>query len=346
MPRSLPLLFLAPLVGLGGCLSEAPSQGGGAPEPNAVSGDLTQMTAPMHGDAQPWQYVPTSATGIGACAAVPLATVLDQIRAGFPAVTDITNVKTPGPVGVTVIAGTPTRAGDPAPPADGVASYIVGLRDDRMLGAVFFRGAACSGESCRQRENWSFETDEACRPRWVGYTREVDVPDGPHGPCVEFQGASPWNSAGDPSVRSRCDCDWSPQNIAGPYDALSLIPPQLCGSTNLTDVLPIHISITQGADLAQAEIILTGTGISYLDGRPFAGSVERQHFTATLDEVVTADCSPQRHISVQIDFEGIGIPGEIGLVDSSETPIAGCMTAKSSCQGASFELLPSNGMLR
>jgi len=76
MPRSLPTLLLAAaLVGLGGCASDAPSHGGGASVPNATSADLTQMTAPMHGDAEPWQYVSASATGIGPGAAVPLATV-------------------------------------------------------------------------------------------------------------------------------------------------------------------------------------------------------------------------------------------------------------------------------
>jgi hypothetical protein len=63
---------------------------------------------------------------------------------------------------------------------------------------------------------------------------------------------------------------------------------------------------------------------------------------ATVDEMVAADCGANRHISVQIDFEGIGIPGEIGLIDGGESPVPGCMTASTSCNDASFELIPSN----
>lgn len=308
----------------------------GTPSSNLPSGStqspvpLTQMVTPSHPDESPWIF-PGSATspGEGPCANTTLGAVLDEIRQGFPDVADITRLKTPGPTGITVVAG--------LPPATGVAAYIVGLSDERSVGAIFFRGAGCAGEACQDRTYWYFETGAGCRARWVGHNRAIDRPDGAHGPCVDFEGSSVWLTPGDPDPRRRCDADWSPQDISGTRRAVSLDALGGCGRQDRLQVIPIQLSIAQGADRALAELSLDGTGIPFLDGRSFMGRVERQSFTSSTDETIAGVCPVHRRIDISLDFEEptfTGVPGGFGIVDIVGEVPAGCSPVPDACRSS------------
>jgi hypothetical protein len=331
--RSLALMLAASTGCMGEGLKTDSPKGGDARE------TLTQIVSPSHLDSQPWAFVPANAVGGGPCAATTVAELLDQIRDGFADVQDITNLKAPGPVGITVVAGPVAREGT-SPPAVGTASYIIALQDERSLAAIFFRGAGCSGENCQDRRYWFFETGDGCRPRWVGYNRAVDRAGGNHGACVDFEGTSVWSTPGDPEPRRRCDADWSPQNISGTRRAAS-IDPFGCGQTDHpgpVQVVPIVLSITQEADLGLAALTLSITGIPFVDGRSFVGKVERQSFTSSTDETVAGDCPVRRRIDIGLDFEeptNVGLPGGFGVVEiTSDVPIGCSPTFGTSCRSS------------
>lgn len=321
-----------------GCVgASAPS--GTAPPP----APLTELVAPAHPDAAPWSFPGPTTPGEGPCASTTLGAVLDEIRRGFPAVADITSLKPAGPVGVTVAAGGAVAQGTSPPPPAEVTSYIIGLSDARAFGAMFFRGAGCRGDLCQDRSYWYFETGEGCRPRWVGHNRAVDRPGGAHGPCVEFAGASLWSTPGEPAPRARCDADWSPQDISGTRRAVAIDPFAGCGRQDPARVGPdqvtaIQLSIAQGADRRLAELSLIDTGIPFLDGRSFAGLVERQSFTSLTDETTAGDpCPVHRRIEIRVDFEEptfIGLPGGFGTVDIVGEVPAGCSPVPAACRSS------------
>ena len=315
-----------------------------APAAVGPAPDLGQLVPPAHGDTVPWGFpAGENVLGNGPCAAVTLASVLGQIRAEVGDVRDIQSFRPSGPRGVMMDAGQATPAGVTPAPATEKSTYVVGFMDDRSFGAAFFRGDRCRGDRCEDRQYWYFETDEQCRPRWVGQHRAIDRPGGRYGTCVDATGSSLWHFPGNPAARQRCDADWSPRDISGTRRALSLDPTGTCSGKRGTFV-PVDVTITQGADRANALVTLHGTGIAFVDGRAFPGKVERQSFAARITETTTGPCPVQRELLINLDFEAPGLnglPGGFGVVDITEAPAGPCDTGPKGC-GASLHLIHAN----
>jgi hypothetical protein len=92
-------------------------------------------------------------------------------------------------------------------------------------------------------------------------------------------------------------------------------------------VVPIVLSITQGVDLGVAALSLSGTGIPFVDGRSFAGKVERRLLTSRTDETVAGDCPVRRRIDISLDFEeptNNGLPGGFGMLEITSDVPSGC----------------------
>jgi hypothetical protein len=308
-----------------------------------VEPDIRQLVSPVHSDQAPWQLLDSAeATGTGACAAVRLASVIDLIQERFEEVRSIESFRPSGPRGVTMMAGPPVRLGEPPPPATGTAAYVLGYRDERSFGVTFFQGNRCLGEQCQQRQYWYFETDEGCRPRWVGHHRVEERAGGRSGTCLDVSGTSLWNFPGHIDPRQRCDVDWSPQDISGTRRAFSVTGGPTCGKS--AAFVPVEITISQQSDRALATVTVQGTGVPFLDGRPFTGQVERQRFSASHAETPQGPCPIRRELKFDLDFEGPsnnGLPGGFGLVDISERALAPCASPPPDCS-ASLHLIHAN----
>jgi hypothetical protein len=284
----------------------------------------------------------TATTGAGACTGTTVGGFLDSIRRAFPEVRDIQSFRSTGPRGAPASAGAPVRAGEQPPPSTGTSEYVTALMDDRSFGAIFFRGNRCRADLCEEREYWYFDSDAACGPQRAGHHRVVEQAGGRLGTCFEVFGEPLWNVPGSTDARHRCDADWSPQDISGTVRAWSLTAGPTCGKTEA--IVPVDLTIIQDLDPASASIVVSGTGISSLDGRAFRGKVERRRFTASLDETSAGNCPAKRQFTFNIDFEGPsinGIPGGFGLVDVTEQTIAACPNPAPGCS-ASLHLVRAN----
>ena len=304
--------------------------------------DLTQMMPPSHGEAIAWGFpAGEHVAGAGPCVGVTLSSVLEQIRSGFAQVRDIRMFRSAGPGGVTMNAGAPVPLAEPASVPMDRSTFVLGLMDVKSFGAVFFQGERCRGDRCEDRQYWYFETDEQCRPRWVGHHRATDKTGGRYGTCVDVVGRSLWHLPSNPAPRQRCDADWSAQDISGTRRAFSIDPLGSC-STIQASIAPIELTVTQGADRAFGTVTLTGSGIPFIDGRTFEGSVERQAFTSSTNEITTGACPVRRDIKMRLDFEDgpslNAIPGGFGLVDISEQPLGACTQGGGACT-ASLHLI-------
>lgn len=304
--------------------------------------DLTQMMPPAHGEATTWGFpVGEDVAGGGACVGVTLSSVLEQIRSGFGPVRDIRMFRSVGPVGVTMNAGAPVPLAQPVPVPMDRSAFVLGLMDGQSFGAVFFQGERCLGDRCEDRQYWYFETNEQCRPRWVGYHRATDKKGGRYGTCVDSVGGPLWHFPAIPAPRQRCDADWSAQDISGTRRAFSIDPLGSC-STIQSSIVPIELTVTQGADRAVGTVTLKGSGIAFIDGRTFQGSVERQAFTSSTNETTTGACPVRRDIKILLDFEDgpsvNGVPGGFGLVDISEQALGACNQGAGAC-AASLHLI-------
>lgn len=321
-----------------GCGTELPSsQPGTSMDTSSSVVDLNQTT-PHHVDATAWKFLLDSANGPGPgdCASTTLANTLDVIRDRFADVRQIREFRPSGPRGVTLNAGPATRVGDAVPPADGTSSFVTAKMDEHSFGVTFFRGERCRGDQCLDREFWYFETGANCQPRWVGHHHAVDQIGGLHGTCVDVEGKALWGFPAVLSPRSRCDADWSAQNISGTRKALSLDPGGTCGSKDGAFV-PVEITIRQGTDLSKGEISVNGTGIPFFEGRYFSGTVERQGLTADIDEPLANACGASRQFKIRIDLEEPsinGLPGGFGFIDISDTVTRSCPNGPSGCRAS------------
>jgi hypothetical protein len=298
---------------------------------------LTDMVAPVHGATVPWAFLDSAAVhGRGACSGVSFDGVLATIRAGFPAVRDIVKFQSAGPRD----AGPARPAGTPLPEPTAVDASVFGLADERGFAAIFTRYERCSGQNCKDATTWYFETDEACRPRWVGQyssregSRAIDPTR-----CFEITGAPLWGMPAALDPRDRCDADWSPRDVSGRHDLLALAPSRACGGPGVAFV-PLALMVTQDADLAHASVVVEGSGVALLEGHAFALPVVRERLQGSFDrQVVEGACTRTGKIVFQLDFEGanIGLPNGIGLIDVTETVSGDCAVA-SSC-AASLHLI-------
>lgn len=316
------------------------AEGLASPAAASPAPDLRKLGEPTHANDAAWAFPESvDVKGNGPCANVTLGSVLDAIRAGVEEVREIQTFRSLAPNGA-MNAGPATPVAEP-PPATEKRSYVVGYVDDRSFGAIFFSGQRCGGNSCDDRRYWYYETDDSCRPRWVGHFRTTDRPGGRSGTCVEVTGAPLWRFPGVPAARQRCDADWSPQDISGTRRAFSIDPLGTC-STIKESIVPVTVTIAQAADRANAVVTLHGTGIPFVDGRGFPGQVERQAFNATIDETTTGTCPVRRKFEIRLDFEEgpsiNAIPGGFGLVDVTENAAGPCAARPSGC-GASLHLI-------
>ncbi len=299
---------------------------------------LTEPAQPVHPDAKSWAFPDGEGiTGTGPCVGVTLSSVLDSIRRDYADVAHIRDFRSLGPRSAPMSAGPGMPVAEPPPVATEKAAHVLGLIDERSFGAVFFSGERCRGDRCEDRQYWYFETGDECRPRWVGHHRATDKAGGRHGTCIEVAGAPLWRIPGHPSARERCDADWSPQDISGTRKAFSLDPGGTCSVLNET-VIPVELTIAQGSDRARATVTFSGTGIPFVDGRAFPGKVERQAFTATINETTNGACSAGREIKINLDFEDgpsiNAIPGGFGLVDIKEAIVGSCPQGGGGCSGS------------
>lgn len=240
-------------------------------------------------------------------------------------------------------AGAPVPATQPSLviSADGTASFFTAFADEQGFGLSFFLGKQCRGEICADSEYWFFETDGKCAPKMVGHFRKVERTAGRYGTCFDLEGSPLWGWPSTPAGRRRCDADWSAQNISGTRKAMALDPVGTCAKES---ILPVELTITQGGELSKAQLIVTGTGIPFLDGVSFAGTVERQSFSAEIDEVSSAACAARRKVTIRLDFEepsNIGLPGGFGLVDIDAAACPGDTNGAGACH-ASLHLIRSN----
>lgn len=334
--------FVTVLLAAPGCLLEpsadAPASGTSASSPTAqaaIGPNLDQPVPPVHAGAEAWRFPEAvSTTGSGACAGVSLGEVLDRIRAGFEPVGDIESFRPGGPRGVVMSAGPGVPASETPPPPTETSSYVVGLMDENAFGAIFVRGERCRGDICEDHEYWYFETDERCSPAWVGHHRRTERSGGRYGSCLDVIGEALWRFPSPLDPRRRCDADWSPQDISGTRQALSLTGGPACGNAA---VVPVTVAITQSGDLAQATVVLQGTGIPFLDGRAVTGKVERRRFFAEIQEVSADSCPLRRSVTFNFDFEGPSInaiPGGFGLVDVQEQTVAPCDPMPALCSAS------------
>jgi hypothetical protein len=303
------------------------------PEP-----DIRAMITPNHGDLTPWALLDSAeVAGPGACAGTKLSTVLNLIRGRFSEVSAIGEFRGAGPRGAVAInAGPAVRQGETPPPATGTAGFVVGFVDAQSFGIDFFAGQACRGEQCEVQEHWYFETDTQCRPRWVGHVKTTERKGGVHGTCFEVEGIARWQGPGAADTRGRCDTDWSAQNISGTHPALSLNPAGSCGG-HTESFIPVEVTIAQGMDLAKGTLLVNGTGIEFLDGKPLSGTIERKAFNGTLVENTTGACPVRRSIKFSFDFEGsnaFGLPGGFGILDVSEETTGGCTPPVDACSAS------------
>lgn len=350
MPRCIPAMWLLLSV-TAACTSEGSfhgdhpgngSHGRTAAAAGLAEPDLTQMMPPSHGEATSWSFpAGEHVAGTGPCVGVTLSSVLEQIRSGFAQVRGIRRFRSLGPSGVTMNAGAPVPLTEPSPVPMDRSAFVLGLMDVRSFGAVFFQGERCRGDRCEDRQYWYFETDEQCRPLWVGYHRATDKAGGRYGICVDAIGGPLWHFPGNPTPRQRCDADWSAQDISGTRRAFSIDPHGSC-STIQASIVPIELTVTQGADRAFGAVTLTGSGIPFIDGRTFHGSVERQAFSNSTNETTTGACPVRRDIKIRLDFEEgpslNAVPGGFGLVDILEQSLGACAQGAGPC-AASLHLI-------
>lgn len=329
-----PVFALTVLAACSGSPAMAPD---GTPGLSSAT-NLGQMVAPTHANASAWPYRPDSPSvrGAGSCAAVRLEDVVASIRAQSPVLSDIATFKSSGPMGPTLDAGSadPAVQAGMSPAPDGTASFYTAFRDDDSYGVIFFRGGQCRGEACSDNEYWYFETGAGCSPKWVGYFRRSVRPGGRSGICSVVEGAPLWSWPTAPAARSRCDADWSAQNISGTRKAFALDPIGTCTSHS---PIPIQLTIAQEPDLSKASVSLTGTEIPFIDGVSFGGAVERQSFTAELDLNPSGPCSEQHHVKISLDFESPslnGLPGGFGLMEISAGSCASGSPESAGCQAS------------
>jgi len=296
--------------------------------------------SPVHRTAEAWTFPESpSVAGQGECAGVTLASVLEAIRRDFADVADIGTFRAWGPRGVVMNPGLPVAEGSPVMAGTETSSFVVGLMDARSFGAVFFRGARCRGDLCEDRAYWYFETAAGCRPALVGQHRVVQKAGGRFGTCLDVTGAPLWSFPGEPVARQRCDADWSAQDISKTWPAYSLQGPSgTCGARDA--IVPVDVTITQERDLAVAHVVVHGTGIAFLDGRPLDGRVERQSLEGLFDETTPEACAARRTIRLRLDFEASnnGFPSGFGLIDVGEELTGACPASAGGCS-ASLHLI-------
>jgi hypothetical protein len=294
------------------------------------------LSSPTHIALDGWAFPDSVAVvGQGACAGTTLSGFLDSVRRDFPAVSDIVELRSTGPRGVTLNAGPSMPAGVPIGEPTGQSAFVVAFMDAQSFGAAFYRGDRCRGDSCEILENRYFESDSQCRPRWVGHYRKK-LTEGPRGRCTEETGQALWNHPPMAQPLARCDADWSPQNVSGQRQIAILNAPGdgECGRKVQAPFTVVDVVVAQNDDLANAKVTFWSTGLPFLDGKAFSAKVERQHIKATFVERLPGSCEIERQYDIDLNFEGaqIGIPNGLGLLDVFQRAVGQCEPAQAPCK--------------
>jgi hypothetical protein len=239
-----------------------------------------------------------TAMGTGACAGRALGTVLDALYVANPTLASITTIYDPS---TTLF--------------DGSFVYAFAIPDGFAI--ALKRGGGDCPAGCTENEYWYFESDASCTPRQVGHYHPT------YGSaCVNVDGAPMWATPAPLDPASVCAADTTARNISGTY--------VVCATGNRTACTPkagaepttplnanLTVTIAQRAeDLSMGTVTVTGTGHSLIDGVPFDATFERRRFSVTKSfDNLPSSCIDQWQFSMQLDFEGVLVPGHLSLFE-------------------------------
>lgn len=237
------------------------------------------------------------ATGAGPCAGTTLGEVIDAIHDAHPELSDISEV-----------------FGSKPYQSDG--SFVIAYSlPDGGFAAVFKRGGGDCPAGCTENEYWYFETGDTCSVVQSGHYHPTWQSD-----CLAVDGAPMWATPWPPDPADVCGGVPPPvEDISGTYEVCA--NGQFVACTEKAGDEPaqsistrLTLAVKQDpVDLSKGTVVVTGTGVQWIDGMEIEAEFEMRRFTAEKRfSKATSSCVEEWSVSVSYDFDGRKIPGEIG----------------------------------
>lgn len=138
----------------------------------------------------------------------------------------------------------------------------------------------------------------------------------------------------------------SSTDISGVRAAISLNAGSTCGGRE--GAVPVQVAVSVAPNASVGTMVVTGTGIPFLDGRAFEGRVEGRRMNGEVRDSVNGACPLSRRITFSLDFEPevsdskTGFPYPFfGILDVREDASGACAPAVAACT-ASLHFAPDH----